>query len=159
MSSDIRGAATDRCSFYSTTSSITYQDFLPVLQKKFTLHLSPNPEKVRTTSLPTILSHKMGSGYSKNTSSFVKYDKLVDEKGAVKFSEQAYLTTTAKDYAPPPKQGRAFEKIRIVSHQEIADSGFTQIPRRLPIEHVRLNAYLRNFQSFLKWAADIDPKW
>ena len=70
-----QGANLNPTSFYSTHNSSTYVDWLPVLQSKFKLHLNTKTN---------IKSHrpelKQTAGYTKNTSIYVPYDPLVDEK-------------------------------------------------------------------------------
>lgn len=75
---DLRGAAPDRSCFYSTSLSISQEDWLPTLRSKFKLHLSTGKEKA-TPKLPA-LSKRKESGYTKNHISFVNYDPAVDER-------------------------------------------------------------------------------
>lgn len=76
-----RGAAPDRFSFYSTQSSISQEDWLPVLNSKFKLHLNHQSQKQqKDRKFPTLYANqKTGSGFSKNTTPYVAYCKKVDE--------------------------------------------------------------------------------
>ncbi len=80
-----RGAAPDRFSFYSTSSSIAQEDWLPVLRSRFQLHLDPKQSQKthgahNNSKVPELPKFKKESGYTKNTNPFVVYDKEEDEK-------------------------------------------------------------------------------
>lgn len=75
------GADVNPLSFYSTTNSSTHVNWLPTLRKKFQLHLrtSQQSEYSADVSLTTPI-RKESTGYTKNCSMYLPYDKNVDEK-------------------------------------------------------------------------------
>ncbi len=77
-----RGASSDPLNTYSTTSSTTHTNWLPVLQTNFKLHIKTRNEFGLITTEKQHSPEKSKSlctGYSKNCSPFVPYDKHVDE--------------------------------------------------------------------------------
>jgi hypothetical protein len=77
-----RGASSDPINTYSTTSSTTHTNWLPVLQTNFKLHINAKNQNELITKEKQYVAGKSKSlctGYSKNCSPFVPYDMHVDE--------------------------------------------------------------------------------
>jgi hypothetical protein len=73
------GASEDHLNPYSTTTRVTHKNWLPTLHKKFHLHINSKPVNYgeKNGMIPRI---PQSTGFTKNTTPFVEYDKIVDEK-------------------------------------------------------------------------------
>ncbi|KAJ3371792.1 hypothetical protein HDU91_004937 [Kappamyces sp. JEL0680] len=131
--SDMRGAAPDRMSFYSTSSRIVQADWLPILQSRFSLHLNAEKDQ-KPGRLPSLPKYKKESGFSKNTSSFVPYDKTVDDSDKI-YSEEAFVTCHSHWFQHPSKPSANVFSTQKVGAKQILDSGFTKVPACLPAKN------------------------
>ncbi|KAL5032227.1 hypothetical protein RTP6_000367 [Batrachochytrium dendrobatidis] len=133
------GASHDSRSPYSTTSSTTYVNWLPIYQSKFTLHLkTPEKHAAQSSFSPTDIAQptqnhgrkqiiKPGTGFSKNCSSYVEYDPAIDET-QYQFSKEAHLTSHGQSYISPQNATKKSSKPLYIA-QDVIESGFTRLPK------------------------------